>query len=183
MSEGEDAATSLGDSTPDGHLNASLVQVLPLLAVVHRSGATPAQAEWPNAVRSFCGATPRTWVQVPERTAPRESLAVVKPPAGVPIDTYASPPETASATASPDRLTLCHFFPPSVVCHRPGLNSQPSLEFANRTVDTAVAGDVVNGGTSWTFGAVTLAQVAPPLAVVSSSALHGSRLQDRAPRA
>src|ERR1700735_2582674 len=69
-------------------------------------------------------------------------------------DTYASPPDTASATASPDRLTLCHFLPPSVVCHRPGLNSQPSLEFANRTVDTAVAGDVVNGGTSWTFGAV-----------------------------
>src|SRR5580692_11481946 len=68
-SDGEAAATSLGDRTPAGHLNESLVQVFPLLAVVHRSGATPAQAEWPKAVRSFCGATPRTWVQVPEPTA------------------------------------------------------------------------------------------------------------------
>ena len=31
MSDGEDAATSLGDRTPAGQVNASLVQVLPLL--------------------------------------------------------------------------------------------------------------------------------------------------------
>src|ERR1700722_7298938 len=93
MSDGGDAATALGDRTPAGHLNESLAQVLPLLAVVRRSGATPAQAECPKAVRSFCGATPRTWVQLPEPTADLYSFAGTKLPSALWIETYASPPE------------------------------------------------------------------------------------------
>ncbi len=66
--------------------------------------------------------------------------------------------------------------PPSVVAHKPGLNSQPSLPLANRTVLTADIGGVVYGGTSETAGACTAVQVVPPLVVLTSSAVQGSLL-------
>src|SRR5690349_15258202 len=82
---------------------------------------------------------------------------------------------------SPGRETRCHRAPPSVVAHRPGLNSQPSRALENRTVLTFDSGGAVNGGTSDTAGAPTEVQVLPPLTVLRSSALHGSTLQRRVP--
>src|SRR5580692_7197678 len=81
----------------------------------------------------------------------------------------------------PGRDTRCHWPPPSVVAHRPGLNSQPSLAFSNRTVLMSDSGGPLNGGTSDTAGAGTEVQVLPPSAVLRSSALHGSSLQRRVP--
>jgi hypothetical protein len=88
-----------------------------------------------------------------------------------------TPPDAATAMTWPGRDTRCHWPPPSVVAHRPGLNSQPSLEFSNRTVLTSDSGGPLNGGTSDTAGAGTEVQVLPPLTVLRSSALHGSSLQ------
>src|SRR5579863_8557031 len=82
---------------------------------------------------------------------------------------------------SPDMDTWCHCAPPSVVAHRLGPNSQPSLAFSNRTVLTADAGEALNVGTSDTAGAGTEVQVLPPLTAFSSSALQGSSLQWRVP--
>src|SRR5215472_13038811 len=82
---------------------------------------------------------------------------------------------------SPGRATWCHCLPPLVVIHRPGSNSQPSLEFSNRTVLTSDSGGPLTGGTSDTGGAGTEVQVLPPFTVLRSSALHGSTLQRRVP--
>src|SRR5579871_2169216 len=82
---------------------------------------------------------------------------------------------------SPGSGTRCHCAPPLVVAHSPGLNAQPSLAVANRTVLTSDSGGPLNGGTRDTAGAGTEVQVLPPLTVLRSSALHGSSLQWRVP--
>src|SRR6516162_1907550 len=74
---------------------------------------------------------------------------------------------------------LCQCLPPSVVCHRPGLNSQPTLAFMNRTVLTAFFGGVWNGWVRGTLGAGTAVQVFPPFTVFSSSAGQGAGLSVR----
>ncbi len=184
-SDADAAATADASTASDGQLNDSFDQCRPLSVDLHSFGAMPAHTEWPDTVSAAAGVTLLTSVHVPLPTSLRYSRAALRLPSTGSAAAKATPSDAASATiarpAAPGSDTRCQRWPPSVVAHRPGPNSQPSLAFSNRTVLTADSGGPLNDGTSETAGAGTLAQVFPPLTVFSSRAGQGSSPQWRAP--